>query len=129
MIKYFSIALLLIIIGAGFIYGPNLIRLNNMLNLYNEDKISYNFINMKEIFNYTSPIKASEKPYTFETAKYDLPESFISGGRWCGNGGCGLHPLLWKEMLGGSTGGVGGGGGFALGAPGRGGSKLLVVLI
>lgn len=77
MIKYFSIALLLIIIGAGFIYGPNLIRLNNMLNLYNEDKISYNFINMKEIFNYTSPIKASEKPHTFETAKFDLPESFI----------------------------------------------------
>ena len=38
-----------------------------MLNLYDEDKISYNFINMKEIFNYTSPIKAAENTYTFKT--------------------------------------------------------------
>jgi hypothetical protein len=76
LIKYFSLALFLVLIGAGFIYGPNLIRLNNMLNLYNEDKISYNFINMKEIFNYTSPIKAAENTYTFETSEFNLPNSF-----------------------------------------------------
>jgi len=78
LIKFFSIALLVVLIGAGFIYGPNLIRLNNMLNLYNEDKISYNFINMKEIFNYTSPIKAAENTYTFETSEFNLPNSFIN---------------------------------------------------
>ena len=74
--KYFFGLLVLVIAVISFTYGPNLIRLNSMLNLYNEDKISYNFINMKEIFSYTSPIKASDTPYIFETAEFELPESF-----------------------------------------------------
>lgn len=74
--KYFFGLLVLVIAVISFTYGPNLIRLNSMLNLYNEDKISYNFINMKEIFPYTSPIKASNTPYIFETAEFELPESF-----------------------------------------------------
>ena len=74
--KYFFGLLVLVIAVISFTYGPNLIRLNSMLNLYNEDKISYNFINMKEIFPYTSPIKASDTPYIFETAEFELPESF-----------------------------------------------------
>ena len=57
-------------------YSPNLYRLYKLANLYNEDKISHNFINMEDFFHTSNPIPASKSPYVFEKSLLDLPETY-----------------------------------------------------
>ena len=50
MTKFFLISLSIILVIVGFFYGPKIIRLYNLSNLYNEEKIADNFINIDKIF-------------------------------------------------------------------------------
>ena len=65
--------LVLIVTIAGFIYGPKAIRLYNLANLYDEDSIASNFINIDKIFTVSEPIPAAEEAYLFN--KRDLRAS------------------------------------------------------
>jgi len=56
--------LLLVIIIVAVIYGPKAVRLYNLANLYDEDSIASNFINIDKIFTVSEPIPAAERPYS-----------------------------------------------------------------
>ena len=79
--KRYFLVLGLIALCLGIFYGPNIIRLNNVINLYNEDRIAHNFINMKDLFHHTDNIKASDSPYIFQKAMYELPETYNNNGQ------------------------------------------------
>ena len=55
------ISFLLVIVAA--IYGPKAVRLYKLANLYNEDKIASNFINIDKIFQVSKPIPSSHIPH------------------------------------------------------------------
>ncbi len=78
-----KILLFLLFIFLSFLifYSPNLYRLYKLANLYNEDKISRNFINMEDFFNTSNPIPASKSPYVFEKSFMDLPETYTFEGQ------------------------------------------------
>jgi hypothetical protein len=79
MSKFLIAALALILLGL-VMYSPNIARLYKLVNLSNEKSIAKNFININKIFETSSPIPASEKPYVFEKMDYDLPESYFFEG-------------------------------------------------
>ena len=79
MSKFFVAILALLILSLA-IYGPNIVRLYKLANLYNEKSIAKNFISIDQIFETSSPIPASEKPYIFEKKEYALPESYVFEG-------------------------------------------------
>ena len=60
------IGLLFLLILLAIIFGPNAWRLYKVAHLFDKNTISYNFINMKEFFPTSTPIKASEDPYIFK---------------------------------------------------------------
>ena len=60
------IGLLFLLILFAIIFGPNAWRLYKVAHLFDKNTISYNFINMKEFFPTSTPIKASEDPYIFK---------------------------------------------------------------
>ena len=62
-IIFISIFILVIL---AIIFGPNAWRLYKVANLFDKNTISYNFINMKEFFPTSTPIKASENPHIFK---------------------------------------------------------------
>jgi CubicO group peptidase (beta-lactamase class C family) len=72
--------LLLVIIIVAVIYGPKAVRLYNLANLYDEDSIASNFINIDKIFTVSEPIPAAERPYTFDKKAYELPETYFFEG-------------------------------------------------
>ena len=72
--------LVLIVTIAGFIYGPKAIRLYNLANLYDEDSIASNFINIDKIFTVSDPIPAAEEAYLFNKRDYELPETYFFDG-------------------------------------------------
>ena len=76
--KIFTIIVLVIIVLIAFIYGPNAFRLYKITNLYNENKIAHNFINMGTMFPTSEPIKASSKAKALPRSEkaYSLPETF-----------------------------------------------------
>ena len=57
---------LFLIVLLAIIFGPNAWRLYKVAHLFDKNTISYNFINMKEFFPTSTPIKASEDPYIFK---------------------------------------------------------------
>jgi len=63
MNKILLLLLLTAIIIVGFIYGPKAVRLYNLANLYDEESIASNFINIDKIFTVSEPIPSSEEPY------------------------------------------------------------------
>ena len=79
--KRYLLVLGLIVLCLGIFYGPNIIRLNNVINLYNEDRIAHNFINMKDLFHHTDNIKASDNPYIFQKAMCELPGTYNNNGQ------------------------------------------------
>tara|TARA_B100000963_G_C22638741_1_gene679127 strand:- start:64 stop:1263 length:1200 start_codon:yes stop_codon:yes gene_type:complete len=79
MSKYLLGALLITIIGA-IVYGPNLLRLYKLANLYDEKSIAKNFINMSDMFPSSPPISKSEQPFIFEENELQLPESYFFEG-------------------------------------------------
>jgi CubicO group peptidase (beta-lactamase class C family) len=78
--KIIFIILLLAIVIAAAIFGPRFYRVNQMIHLYDEGKISENFINMDKIFD-TIPLSASPITFTFDEGTFDLPETFILEGK------------------------------------------------
>ena len=78
--KIIFIVLLLAIVIAAAIFGPRFYRVNQMIHLYDEGKISENFINMDKIFD-TIPLSASPTTFTFDEGTFDLPEAFILEGK------------------------------------------------
>ena len=80
MTKFFLISLSIILVIVGFFYGPKITRLYNLSNLYNEEKIAGNFINIDKIFLVSDSISPSSSPHKFNTKQYDLPETYLFEG-------------------------------------------------
>ena len=77
-IVFISIFILIIL---AIIFGPNAWRLYKVANLFDKNTISYNFINMKEFFPTSTPIKASENPHIFKKRDdFYMPELYEFGG-------------------------------------------------
>lgn len=73
--------LIIIIVILAILFGPNVWRIYKVTNLFNEESISYNFINMDEFFPISTPIKASENPHIFEKKEnFQLPETYFYEG-------------------------------------------------
>ncbi len=80
MIWIIFISILILVILA-IIFGPNAWRLYKVANLFDKNTISYNFINMKEFFPTSTPIKASENPHIFKKRHdFYMPELYEFGG-------------------------------------------------
>ncbi len=80
MTKFFIISLIIILVIVGFFYGPKITRLYNLSNLYNEEKIADNFINIDKIFLVSDSISPSTSPHKFNTKQYNLPETYLFEG-------------------------------------------------
>ncbi|MDC3225216.1 beta-lactamase family protein [Gammaproteobacteria bacterium] len=80
MYKILLILLSVLLIVIGIFYGPKIARLYHLANLYNEDSIDINFINIDKIFSVSEPIPASDNPYTFPRRDFVLPETFFFDG-------------------------------------------------
>ena len=73
------ISILLVILAA--FYGPKVTRLYKLANLYNEDKIASNFINIDKIFQVSEPIPSSNNPHSFPRRDFDLPSTYYFEGQ------------------------------------------------
>jgi CubicO group peptidase (beta-lactamase class C family) len=80
MYKILLILLSVLLIVIGIFYGPKIGRLYHLANLYNEDSIDRNFINIDKIFSVSEPIPVSDNPYTFPRRDFVLPETFFFDG-------------------------------------------------
>ncbi|MDA9903475.1 beta-lactamase family protein [Gammaproteobacteria bacterium] len=80
MYKILLILLSVLLIVIGMLYGPKIARLYQLANLYNEDSIDRNFINIDKIFSVSEPIPVSDNPYTFPRRDFVLPETFFFDG-------------------------------------------------
>ena len=80
MYKILLILLSLLLIVVGIFYGPKIARLYNLANLYNENSISKNFINIDKIFTVSDPIPAADEPYMFPTREFVLPATYFFDG-------------------------------------------------
>ena len=80
MYKILLILLSVLLIVIGIFYGPKIARLYHLANLYNEDSIGRNFINIDKIFSVSELIPASDNPYTFPRRDFVLPETFFFDG-------------------------------------------------
>ena len=73
--------IIFILIILAIIFRPNAWRLYKVANLFDKNTISYNFINMKEFFPTSTPIKASENPHIFKKRDdFYMPELYEFGG-------------------------------------------------
>ena len=71
------IGLIAVLIFLAIMFGPNAWRLYKVTHLFDKNSISYNFINMKEFFPTSTPIKASEDPYTFNKIDdFIMPDTY-----------------------------------------------------
>ena len=80
MNKILLLLLLTAITIVGFIYGPKAVRLYNLANLYDEESIASNFINIDKLFTVSEPIPSSEEPHIFNKKPYKLPETYFFEG-------------------------------------------------
>jgi hypothetical protein len=80
MYKILLILLSILLIVIGIFYGPKIIRLYNLANLYNENSIAKNFINIDKIFTVSDPIPAADEPFLFPTREFVLPETYSFDG-------------------------------------------------
>ncbi|MDC1074906.1 serine hydrolase [Gammaproteobacteria bacterium] len=80
MYKILLILLSVLLIVIGILYGPKIARLYQLANLYNEDSIDRNFINIDKIFSVSEPIPVSDNPYKFPRRDFVLPETFFFDG-------------------------------------------------
>nr|AAR05220.1 putative beta-lactamase class C [uncultured marine proteobacterium ANT32C12] len=81
MTKLLIIILSVVLIITGIFYSPKITRLYHLSNLYDEEKIADNFINIDKMFLVSDSIPSSESPYKFNTKDYDLPETFLFEGK------------------------------------------------
>ena len=75
-IKYILFGFLVVLIGIGVTYSSNLYRLYTAVTLYDEDKITRNFLTLYESFN-ANQIPASQTPYMFPEKLSALPAEFL----------------------------------------------------
>ena len=69
--------IIVVLIFLAIMFGPNAWRLYKVTHLFDKNTISYNFINMKEFFPTSTPIKASNNPYVFKKRDdFLLPDLF-----------------------------------------------------
>jgi len=80
MTKTVFIILFIVIIVASIFYGPQALRLYKLANLYNENKIASNFINIDKIFPVSERIPSSVKPHTFSRKNFQLPDTYYFEG-------------------------------------------------
>ena len=80
MTKTVFIFLLILIIIASVFFGPKAVRLYKLANLYNEDKISVNFINIDKIFPVSERIPSSDNPHVFPRKNFNLPDTYYFEG-------------------------------------------------
>jgi CubicO group peptidase (beta-lactamase class C family) len=80
MAKTAFIFLLILVIIASVFYGPKVVRLYKLANLYNEDKISANFINIDKIFPVSERIPSSDNPHIFPKKDFNLPNTYYFEG-------------------------------------------------
>ena len=65
---------------AALIYAPKVLRVYKMTNLYNQDKIAFNFINMDKVFQTGPVIPASDQPFVFSLKDFELPQTYFFEG-------------------------------------------------
>ena len=71
------IGLIAVLTFLAIMFGPNAWRLYKVAHLFDKNSISYNFINMKEFFPTSTPIKASEDPYIFKKRdNFIMPDTY-----------------------------------------------------
>ena len=51
-----------------------------MINLYDQDKIAFNFINMDKVFQTGPMIPASNEPFVFNVKEFELPQTYFFEG-------------------------------------------------
>ena len=70
----------IVAILAALIFGPKALRVYNFIHLFDEDKITNNFININKVFP-TTPIAKSNSPYVFVKRAFELPEFYELDGK------------------------------------------------
>ncbi len=80
MTKTVFIIFFILLIFASFFYGPKALRLYKLANLYNENKISSNFINIDKIFPISERIPSSDNPHIFPRKDFHLPDTYYFEG-------------------------------------------------
>jgi len=70
----------IVVILAALIFGPKALRVYNFIHLFDEDKISNNFININKVFP-TTPIAKSKSPHVFVKRAFELPEFYELDGK------------------------------------------------
>lgn len=72
--------LVIVLIGAlGLINQKRIKRLYNVINMFKEDKIAYNFVNMDKIFD-TTIVKSSDDTFNFDYDLKELPKTVLVRG-------------------------------------------------
>ena len=80
MAKTVFIFLFILIIVASIFFGPTAVRLYKLANLYNEDEIANNFINIDKIFPVSERIPSSDNPHIFPRKDFNLPDTYYFEG-------------------------------------------------
>jgi CubicO group peptidase (beta-lactamase class C family) len=80
MTKTVFIIFFIVIIVASIFYGPQALRLYKLANLYNENKIASNFINIDKIFPVSERIPSSVRPHNFSRKNFQLPDTYYFKG-------------------------------------------------
>ena len=80
MTKTVFIILFILLIFASVFYAPKALRLYKLANLYNEDKIASNFINIDKILPISERIPSSDSPHTFTRKDFKLPDTYYFEG-------------------------------------------------
>ena len=80
--KTIAIILIGIITIIAFIYGPGALKIYRIMHLYDEDKISHNFINMGNLFTTSESFPRSTKAKAIPKSNemFSLPESYEFDG-------------------------------------------------
>ena len=80
MTKTVLICISILLVILAVFYGPKVTRLYKLANLYNEEKIASNFINIDKIFPVSDPIPSSNNPYSFVRKDFKLPDTYSFEG-------------------------------------------------
>ena len=81
MLNKILLSLVLISFIAALIYAPKLLRVYKMINLYKQDRIAYNFINMDKVFQIGPVIPASKESFVFNIQDFELPQTYFFDGQ------------------------------------------------
>ena len=80
MLNKILLSLALISLIGAVIYAPKALRVYKMINLYDQDKIAFNFINMDKVFQTGPMIPASIEQFVFSVKEFELPQTYFFEG-------------------------------------------------